>query len=420
MHQLWKVLCFIALVAALPAQGQSLSLDEAQRRAVERSRQLAAQDSAVLASREMAVAAGQLPDPVLKLGVDNLPVNGVDRFSLSRDFMTMRRIGVMQELTRGQKRALRAQRFDRETEKSLAEKDAALAAIQRESALAWLERYYAETMANVLAEQVAQARLEVQASEAAYRGARAGQSDVFATHSTLAGLEDRASEFAKRIAVAKTTLARWIGEGADRPLAARPAMESIPLDVNALETHLTSHPEIVALAKQAEVAAAEARIAQASRTPDWTVEVAYQQRGPDFSNMVSVGVSVPLPWDRANRQDREVASKLAMAEQARAQRDEMLRAHVSEVRAMIVEWQNGRERLTRYERDLVPLARKRAQAALAGYQGGKTSIADLLSARRNESDVRMQAVQLEMDTARLWAKLNFLIPDHALHAGERK
>ena len=32
----------------------------------------------------------------------------------------------------------------------------------------------------------------------------------------------------------------------------------------------------------------------------------------------------------------------------------------------------------------------------------------------------MQAVQLEMDTARLWAKLNFLIPDHALHAGERK
>ena len=197
-------------------------------------------------------------------------------------------------------------------------------------------------------------------------------------------------------------------------------MESIPLDVNALETHLTSHPEIVALAKQAEVAAAEARIAQASRTPDWTVEVAYQQRGPDFSNMVSVGVSVPLPWDRANRQDREVASKLALAEQMRAQRDEMLRAHVSEVRAMIVEWQNGRERLTRYERDLVPLARKRAQAALAGYQGGKTSIADLLSARRNESDVRMQAVQLEMDTARLWAKLNFLIPDHALHAGERK
>jgi outer membrane protein TolC len=415
-----RICGLFALICALPAYGQALSLPDAQRRAIERSRQLPAQDSAVTASRQMAVAAGQLPDPVLKLGIDNLPISGEDRFSLTRDFMTMRRIGVMQEITRGQKRELRAQRFEREAERSLAEKDAALAAIQRETALAWLERHFAEAMAAVLAEQAAQARLEVQASEAAYRGARAGQADVFAAHSTLAGLEDRASEFARRIAVAKSNLARWVGEGAEAPLAPPPAMGSIPFDASKLESHLGVHPEIVAMTKQAEVAAAEARIAQAARTPDWTVELAYQQRGPDFSNMVSVGVSVPLPWDRANRQDREAGSKLAMAEQVRAQRDELLRAHIGEVRAMMVEWQNGRERVGRYERDLVPLARERARAALAGYQGGKTSIADLLSARRNESDVRMQAVQLQMETARLWARLNHLIPDHTLHNGGHK
>ena len=395
-------------------------MQDAQRRALDRSRQLAGQDSAVAASREMALAASQLPDPVLKLGVDNLPVTGPDRFSTTRDFMTMRRIGVMQEFTRGQKRELRARRFDREAEKSLAEKDATVAAIQRETAIAWLDRYYAETMVAVLAEQVSQARLEVQAAEAAYRGARAGQSDVFAAHSTLAALEDRASELARRVDVAKANLGRWIGEGADGPLGAPPAMDSIPLDSAALQTHLSNHPEIIALTKQEEIAAAEARIAQASQTPDWTVELAYQQRGPDFSNMVSIGVSVPLPWDRANRQDREVASKLAMAENARAQRDEMLRAHIAEVRAMMIEWQNGRERAARYARDLVPLAGERAKAALAGYQGGKASIADVLGARRNESDVRMQAAQLEMDTARLWAKLNFLLPDHTLHAEGRK
>ena len=420
MRRIWQSLCFIALAATVPAWGQELSLQDAQRRAVERSRSLAAQDFAVRASREMSVAAGQLPDPVLKLGIDNLPITGPDRFSTTNDFMTMRRIGVMQEITGGKKRELRTQRFERDAERSLAEKDAALTIIQRETAMAWLDRYYAEAMARVLDQQVAQARLEVQAAEGAYRGARAGQSDVFAAHSTLAGLEDRASEFTRRSAVAKSNLARWIGEGADQPLATPPAMNTIPLDTGALQTHLASHPEIVAMTKQAEVAEAEARIAQAARTPDWTVEVAYQQRGPDFSNMVSVGVSVPLPWDRANRQDREASSKLAMAEQMRAQRDEMLRAHIAEVRGMIVEWQNDRERLGRYEHDLLPLARERAQAALAAYQGGKTSIGDLLGARRNESDVRMQAVQLEMDAARLWARLNFLIPDHALHDGERK
>ena len=416
MHRIFSFLLFAAV---MPAQAQ-LSLPDVQRRAVERSRQVAAQDAAVTASREMAVAAAQLPDPVLKLGVDNLPVNGADRFSLTRDFMTMRRIGLMQELTREKKRELRGQKFEREADKSTAEKDAAIAAIQRDSAIAWLERYYAEAMAAVLAEQAAQARTEIIAAEGAYRGGRGSQADAIATHSTLAALEERASEYASRIRVAKANLARWIGEGADAPLAAPPAMDAVRLETGALETHLATHPEIVMLAQQEQIAVTEARIAQAARTPDWTVELAYQQRGPEFSNMVSLGVSVPLPWDRANRQDREIASKLAMAEQARAQREEMLRAHIGEVRAMLDEWHNKRERLTRYERDLIPLARERTKAALAGYQGGKATIGDLLMARRNESEVQIQAVQLETEAARHWAKLNFLLPDHDLHAGSTK
>lgn len=408
MVQLFASLLLVALAAA--AHAQTLSLGEAQRRAVERSRQLPAQDLAASASREMAVAAGQLPDPVLKLGVDNLPIDGADRFSFTRDFMTMRRIGVMQELTRGAKRELRARRFEREAEKALAEKSAALADIQRATALAWLDRYYAEAMAAVLREQIAQARLEVQAAEAAYRGARASQPDVFAAHSTAAALEDRASELASRVRVAQSNLARWIGEGAEAPLAAPPAMDAVPLESDMLEAHLAGHPEIVALAKQEEIASTEARLAQASRTPDWSVEVAYQKRGPEFSDMVSFGVSLPLPWDRGNRQDREAAARLAQAEQARAQREEALRAHVGEVRAMLAEWQSGRSRLVRYRDELVPLARERARAALAAYQGAKTSIGELLAARRNESEVRLQAVQLEMETARLWAKLAFLVP----------
>lgn len=413
-------LCFWFVLALAPAlaRAQNLSLGEAQQRAVERSRQLAGQDAAVRASREMAVAAGQLPDPVLKVGVDNLPINGDERFSLTRDFMTMRRIGVMQELTRAAKRELRALRFEREAEKALAEKAAATASIERATALAWLERYYAEAMLKVVAEQIEQVKGEIAATEAIYRGGRGGQADVIGAHSTLAALEDKASELKRRVLVSKTNLARWIGDGADAPLAALPPIDRVRLDEAELDHDLLRHPEIAVLAKQEQVAIAEANIARAARTPDWSVELGYQQRGPAFSNMISIGVSVPLPWDRANRQDREIASKLAMAEQARAQREEMLREHVAELRAMLAEWKNGRERLARYEKDLLPLAAERTRAALAGYQGGKTGITDLLLARRNETDMRMQAVQLEMEVARLWAQLNFLTP--ADHEGARR
>ena len=410
MFRSFAWLSLVALVAASPAPAQTLSLAQAQQLAADRSRELAAQDLAASAARDMAVAAGQLPDPVLKLGIDNLPVTGPDQFSTTRDFMTMRRIGIMQEITRGAKRELRARRYEGEAEKSLAEKAATLAEIQRDTALAWLERYYAEAMAGVLREEIAQARLEVQAAEAAYRGARASQADVLAAHGSVAALQDRAAELASRVGVAKSGLARWIGRSADEPLGDPPAMDAVPLDSAGLEAHLASHPEMTVLAKQEEIAETEARLAEASRTPDWTVEIAYQQRGPEFSNMMSFGVSVPLPWDRGNRQDREAAAKLAQAEQARAQREEALRAHVGEVRAMLAEWQSGRERLARYHSELVPLARERARASLAAYEGGKTGITDVLAARRNESEVRLQEVQLESQTARLWAKLAYLSP----------
>src|SRR5437763_8232065 len=145
-----------------------LTLAEAQRQAIARSQMLVAQDFAVRASREMAVAAAQFPDPVATLGINNLPVNGPDAWSVTRDFMTMRSVGVMQEITRADKREARAQRFQREAEKSLAEKSARIASIQRDTALAWLDRYYAEAQLAIVNEQIGQARLEIEAADTTY------------------------------------------------------------------------------------------------------------------------------------------------------------------------------------------------------------------------------------------------------------
>ena len=407
----------ILLFSSAPSAQTPLTLEHAQRRAVERSRMLAGRDSAVTASREMAVAAGQLPDPMLKLGIDNLPVDTSDRFSLSRDFMTMRRIGVIQELTRSDKRQARADRFEREAEKTLAEREAAVTAIQRDTALAWLNRYYAEAMQNVVSEQSRQAQVEIEAAEDAYRAGRGNLADILAARSTLVSLDDRVSEFGRKVRAAKIALARWVGDFADAPLAGKPTIDTVRLDSSTLEADLNHHPDLAVLSRKEDVAAAEVRVAQANKKADWSVELMYSQRGPAYSNMVSVNVSVPLQWDQRNRQDREVAAKLAMFDQARAEREDMLRAHTAEVRGMIAEWENDRERSARYERELLPLATERTQATLGAYRGAKASVTDVLLARRNEIDVRMQALQLEMETARLWAQLNFLLPaDDIPHA----
>jgi outer membrane protein TolC len=409
------ILALITAVA-LPDAGYAqtpLSLADAQRIAVERSRQLAAQDASIVASREMAAAAGQLPDPVLKLGIDNLPVDGADRFSLNRDFMTMRRIGVMQEFTRGDKRRIKTERSERETDRAVAEKTVAVAALQKDTALAWLDRYYLERMRVVVAAQAAEANLDIEAADGAYRAGRGNQADIYIARASRVALDDRLSELDRRIRSARTLLARWVGDAGDAPLAGDPAVKTVKLDGHTLDQDIERHPEIALLARNVAVAESEAQLARANKQADWSFELAYQERGPAFSNMVSVGVSIPLQWDQKNRQNRELAAKLALTERAKAQQEDMLRAHVAEIRTMLNEWENGQERIARYERELIPLAQDRTQAVLAAYRGGRSDLNTVLAARRNEIEVRTQTLQLEMDTARLWAQLNFLAPDGA-------
>lgn len=395
---------------AFAASPAPLTLEAAQQRAIAHSRQLAGKDHAASASRDMAHAAGQLPDPVLKLGIENLPAEGPDRFSLTRDSMTMQRFGVMQELTRSDKRRLRAERFEREADKAIAEKQAATAVIQRETAIAWLDRYYAEAVAKLIGEQLDQARLALEAADSAYRAGRGSQAELLAARSAVAEIEDRASEAARTARNANVMLERWTGPQAATPLSARPGIDNIPFEPDTLESHLASHPEIAALASEEQIAAADANLARANRKADWSVEVGYQRRGSAYGDMVSVGVSVPLQWDRKNRQDRELSARLATVAQARADREEALRAHIAETRQLINAWQDNLSRLARYEKDLVPLARAANDAMLAAYRGGKATLADLLAARRNEIDTRVKALELEAQTARLWAQLNFLFP----------
>ncbi len=399
-----------AMLAPLSAAAQ-LTLIDAQRLAVERSRQLAGQDAAVAADRDMAVSAAQNPDPVLRVGIENIPVNGADQFSISQDFMTQRTIGVSQEFTRGEKKRLRGEHYQREADKVIAEKTAMAMIIRRDTAVAWLDRYYSEASATLVGEEIRQAQGEIDAAQTNYRAGRGSQSDVLAAQAALLGLQDRASEIARKVRTAKIALVRQVGEPGDLPLAEKPAIDHIPIDTGALEKHVAMHPEILVLAKQEELAATDARLAEVNKQSDWSVDLSYGQRGPQYSNMASIGFSVPLQWDQANRQDRDVAAKLAQTEQIRAQREEAMRAAIAEVRTMIAEWDSARERQTRLEHELVPLSTERSEAAMSAYRSGKASLNDVLVARRNEVDVRLQALQMEAEAARLWAQLNF----HFLH-----
>jgi len=402
------VLLAALAVVFTPACGQApLTLAEALRLAETNAPGASAFDAAARGARDLAVSASQLPDPVLRAGIDNLPVNGPDAFSLDRDFMTMRRIGVMQEYVSSAKRTVLQERGEREARRFEAEAEMSRSEIRTDVAVNWYDRLFAlrtEQLQQALQEEIAMQRRAAQAQVAS---GKASAAEVLAVDALLVQARDRVIVARRQQQVAIAKLARWLGEEASRPPAGDEALPR-EADVAALPEHdLHNIAHLRVLAGQVDVADAEVDVAQQNRTPNWSWEVAYQQRGPAYSNMISIGVSVPLPISRGERQDRELAARLAQRDQARDQLADARRRHASEFNAMRIEWLALRERQRELESALLPVVRQRVEALLAAYGSGQQNLAAVLEARRAEVDARVQVLELERDSARMWARLRY-------------
>lgn len=407
------IVCGVWLGAACaPANASGpLSLAEAQRLALQNAPQITAQAAALRAARQTSLGAAELPDPKLIVGIDNLPADGADRFNVTRDFMTMRKIGFMQDFTRGDKLRLRGERADAEVRKEAAILALTEINLKRDATLAWLESYFAQRQLALLKDLVRETDLQITAAQAALAGGRGQAAEPFAARLAAAQLADRIIDAERLVARSRANLARWIGAAAERPLAAAPAFDSLAHRHADLTGNLDSHPYLAMYAPLQAMAESDARLADAAKNPDWSLEVAYQQRGPAFANMLSIGVRIDLPIFQSRRQDPALASKLALAEQARAQAEDAKRVHAAEIANMLADWEAAKERVQRFETTLLPLSRERSAITLAAYGGGRGDLMPVIEARKGEIEIRMNHLQAQGELARAWAYLDSMLPD---------
>jgi outer membrane protein TolC len=388
-----------------------LSLDGALRLAESRSPQLAAQAASAAAAAALVPAAGQNPDPKLVAGIENLPVEGGDKWSLTRDFMTMRRVGVMQDFVRGSKREGREARAEAEARRESAIVEMQRADLRREVATAWLERYYAARSRELIDSLADEARLQADASTAELAAGRGSAADALSARALRATLADRRLETERLWRRGEAMLSRWLGDEASRAPAAPPDIEHIAHHTGSLEANVDRHPHLAMYAPMIAMAEAELRLAQAAKDPDWSVELSYAQRGPEFANMVSVMFRMELPVFAGRRQDPVIESKRRALEQVRAQADDASRRHIAEIRAWIADWEIARARLERHRADILPYAEERARLAQSAYAGARADLATVFDARRMALDARLAALGAEAELARAWAQLAFLIPE---------
>lgn len=387
-----------ALLPAAWAAAAPLSLDQAMDLAVQRSEATRSARAAHTSAAEMARAAGQQPDPMLSLGIDNLPATGAQRFDPAAEDMTMKRIGLSQEWVPAEKRAAREAVAGAMQRRESAMEQVAAAEARLQAAMAYIEAYYAAEALKLTALDESHAREELEAGKGRLATVSGSSAEVLGLASALGAAEDGSAETRQQQAAAAANLQRWTGSTADE--LEPPRLGSVP-DEGAF---VAGHPAVIARRRDIEVARREAQAARLNRRPNWTYELSYGQRQgrPD---MVSFGVSIPLPIAPAARQDRETAARLAMADKAEAEHAEAQRAAAGEYAALASDARRLRERIERFQPAVIEPLKQRTAAALAAYRSNQASLVMLFEARHAEVEARRKLLGLQRDLAKAQAQL---------------
>lgn len=407
----WRALLGAAAslaIAAVSAAAGGLSISDAAELAREQSPSLRALRASVDGSSIAQPAAAALPDPKLLVGVDNLPVEGPDRYSFSRDPGTMQRLGVMQEVPNRAKRDARLQLAQARSERDRLQLAAADLGVRREAMRAWVAVYYAQQRLAWLDRLQHENGLLQQTLPARIAAGQAPAAELTMARQEALAIADRHDELARDLAKARAALRRLIGVRGDEPLTGEPPAWRV--DAAALRGSLHRHTELAPYEGLLAIGQAEVGESESETRGDWAWEVVYARRA-NYDDMVSFQLSFDLPLRQSERQAPQIAARRKELERIEAEREDTTRRHAEEVEAQLAELQALDAQAARLREQGLPLADERVALTLASYQAGRSELAAVLAARSSLLELRLRALALDAERSDLQVRLNTLIAE---------
>ena len=389
-------ICVLAAFGA-PAMAEPLTFDEALALAEATAPQLRASALGVEAASAASAAAGRLPDPQLRFGIDNLPVSGPMAGRFGDDEMTMARIGLMQEVPSGARR--RAERAVAEADIDLALAGDAVARREARIAvgLAWIDLHYAGRRLAAIEEVLSTLEPLWEAAPAGVASGADRPAGALTPVLLRAALEDRRSMLIAEETRARAELTRWTGD--PDPAASGPAPD-LEVEPAVLRIGLERLPTLQAWRAAGSRADAEVDLARSGRRPDWSFEVSYGRRDPMFGDMLSVGASVSLPLFANQRQEPLIAARSADALGVRLEREAAAREIRAALDAALADLAARRDQWVRSRDIILPAARQRADLETASYAAGRAGLAEVLEVFTAMADARLDALDREAALAR--------------------
>jgi outer membrane protein, heavy metal efflux system len=400
-------ICASAILLALPlwAAAQQAVLGNDLASLLEYARQnnpdLAAMQHEAAAAAQRVQPAGALPDPVLRVELENFNNYGNSSSpSLLPSKVGQTKYTLMQQLPAWGKRDLR---------RNAAEADVRQA--QARASVLWAEQAarirtaYAQYLLASRNERITRELLDLvarmeQVAQTRYAGGLAPQQDAIRAQLEQTAMRSELIAVANEKRQVQARLNALLGRAPGAALAEPQGLPGLTGVVALPATELqnrarSANPLVLAESARLQAAQSNRDLTLRNRYPDFNVGITPTQMGSRVTEwMLMVELNIPLQQSTRRSQEREAA---AMVEAARARAEAAANQAAADVEEQLSALEAARRSEELIRTRQLPQAELSLQSALAGYETGKVDFTSLLDAQRQTRRARLELLKAQAD-----------------------
>lgn len=361
--------------------------------------------------------AGALEDPMLEMGLLNVPTN---TWRLNREDMTMKMLGLAQRLPAPGKRALRRELAERNAETAEHGYRETANRVVRDVKMAYFDLALALENVRLLTDTRRVLEQFLGIVESRYAVGQGAQSDVFKAQTQLARMREELLRMERERPVMEAELARLLGRSGIAPLVAPLPGTRLPrLDLAALrEAALRQRPQLLALRSLIERSNASIELARREYSPDFDLRLQYGQRenmpdGTRRPDVLSFIMAINLPIWGKERIDPMIAEARSMRSQAQSMYQAQENEVVAKLRQQVAIAEQSHKSAELYDGAILPQARLAVESALAAYRVNRVDFLTLL-------DSQMSLFNFGIGRAAAVVNLNKALAEIALLIGAQE
>nr|WP_136251512.1 TolC family protein [Ningiella ruwaisensis] len=437
--------CLILLVTTssqiLAEQKTPLTLQQAVAQAIQKDPWLEGSQYRENATISSSIAADTLPDPVVSLGLANVPTDG---FAFDQEPMTQIKAGISQMFPRGESLSIRRKQLEELATQHPFMRLDRMAKTQVAVSTKWFDVYLAQQSISLIEKDRSLFEQLSEIAEANYSSAvgKVRQQDIIRAQLELARLEDRLTKLSSQKERASAELLEWLTGGDSGAFNNSVNVASLELpktlpEIEGIENAyykilkannqqmlaniLISHPLIRAVESRIKSSQTGIKLAKQQYKPQWGVNASYAYRADDQmdrsrADFLSIGVSFDLPLFTENKQDKEVSAAVNESEAIKTEKRLVLRGMLAQMQSIFAARERLLERQTLYRTNILQQSSEQAEASLTAYTNDDGDFAEVVRARIADLNARIDALEIEVELLKTNIQLNYFFSEQSLKA----